>query len=127
MGEAKEFRTLVVGTASSGITLANSMSIADIHELSEWVLGHPVWTHELGQDHIWKRMRELLVAQFPDLPTDDVTDHAAAAKALLATYGEIISVRRGSDERAESPLASLARVAPGKPTIVLTKENRHDR
>jgi hypothetical protein len=69
-------------------------------------------------------MKDLLIAQYPALPNDEITDYESAANAVLAEYGEMISIRRGSDERSESPLDSLARVAKGKPVIVLKGDSQ---
>jgi hypothetical protein len=39
----------------------------DIHKLAEDLLGRPVFTHELANDNVWEKLKELIKPQFVDL------------------------------------------------------------
>lgn len=105
----------------------------DTHRLIEHVLGHPVWTHEMGSSTLWSDVRAGLLAQHPGLetvgePTGGLEglegDAFLAAIApwmaeQAARLGAVLEVRRGNAERTESPLESLARVVGTRPVIVV--------
>jgi hypothetical protein len=39
----------------------------DVHRLAEDLLGRPVFTHELANDNVWEKLKELIKPQFVDL------------------------------------------------------------
>jgi len=121
MTEMKEFDTLIVGSASSGVALKQGMSYGDMGEITEWVLGHPVWTHELADKALWTRMSEAIRAHLPDMPAPhedgEGPDWQAVGAALIERYGETVSLPRGQQERTEGPMESIQRIFPGKPVI----------
>jgi hypothetical protein len=118
----KDFPTLLVGSATSGVVLGKGLSASNIQELAEWALGHPVWTHELADRKVWQRLSDRLVKQFPQLPVrgdDAVEDWKALGAKLVREMGETLAIRKGSDERTEDPISSLQRLAPDKPIVVI--------
>jgi hypothetical protein len=120
MAETKTFPSLHVATAATGIGLVNGMSFSQVHEIYEYVLGHPVWTHEIPRYS--EQVRQLLSKQFPEMPSraDAEADWATAGDAMLVAYGPHVEVKAGTGERTESPLDTLREVAGNKPVIVVT-------
>jgi hypothetical protein len=39
----------------------------DVHKLAEDLLERPVLTHELANDNVWEKLKELIKPQFVDL------------------------------------------------------------
>lgn len=109
--QRKMLSTLAVGTLATGISLVEKF--AGVGEAAEWIMGHPVWTHEIPS--VRPEIVRLILAQYPDMPTDvhpgdggwRMTRHE-----LLERYGEQIEFAEGATERAEGPIASLARMLP---------------
>lgn len=117
----KTFPTLAVATAATGVGLT-SMPFSAVHEICEHVIGHPVWTHELGHGAVTDRIRDLLLAQFPELPSPELAneDWQAAAKKATDAYGETMTVPHGSEERAAHPINTLVEKVGADRVIVLT-------
>jgi hypothetical protein len=63
----KTFNTLAVATAATGIGLSSGLSFSMIQEIAEYVLGHQVWTHELGDKLTNSRIHSAIYAQLPNL------------------------------------------------------------
>lgn len=113
MSEKKEFKTLAVGTASCGVVLTNGVTYSDLQAIVEHVLGHPVWTHELTDKGVLLRMSSAIREQLPDMPENDGEDDLNCeliAGRLLQTYGETVTLEKGSDERTEDPVTSAFRI-----------------
>jgi len=101
MAETKSFDPAVIATLSTGTLLVAPFSLA--HEAAEWIMGHPVWTHQFPT--LLPKMREAVLAQFPDMPTESAEgQHEAVRDAVRAQYGETVEVARGSGETAIAPL-----------------------
>lgn len=115
--ETREFPTAVVASLSSGITLCE---FSAIHELAEFLMGHPIWTHHFADKELWQAMRSAIQAQCPGMPTelvgvtkDNYREHIAALKAR---HGPTQRIRKGDGSTAMSPLDGIP---PGKPVIVV--------
>lgn len=111
MSDTQDISTLGLATLTTGICMVQGM--AGVYEAAEAVLGHPVWTHELGSAS--KRISKLVQAQIPDFPTVVESDWETTRDALLARYGETVTVQRGQEQRQVSPVATLAAML-GHPT-----------
>lgn len=133
--ETRDFPIAVVISAMSG-TLVHP-SFGDVHECIEWMMGHPVWTHELAGVHVWVAVMEAVIEQHPALtsgfqpPTPQ--DGPLRGDAYLAfirpwlaqmadKHGTDITLRKGTRERTEGPLAALGRIAPGKSVVVVVSD-----
>lgn len=117
--------------ASEGIQ--TDCTFGQLHEAITFVLGREVWTHELAEKQPWQRAASLILRQHPELgkyaaairPETRRTNESPEIVCRLelhkakAELGDELVIRRGEDTRTESPLASLRRVAPGKPVIVV--------
>ena len=113
MSERKTFPTLNVASCACGIMLVDGLTYADMSEIAAQALGHPVWTHELGDSKTMDRVRDAIHAEFPLLPSRDeaTADWQAAADRATKAYGATVDLPRGSQKRSEDPMASLVRMS----------------
>jgi len=95
--------TAALLTLSTGIVMVERFE--GVGEAAEAVMGHPVWTHEFPS--LGDRMRELIVAQLPDFPTEVSGDWREVREAAVARYGETIEIDRGNEQRAGDPVSTL--------------------
>lgn len=84
----------------------------DAHELAEWVMGHPVWTHELLM--VGKEIEQSLSRQFPNLPTNldhvDRSNFKGVLAELETVHGSSLEVERGIGQRTKNPLETAVEV-----------------
>lgn len=119
--ETKAFSTAAVVSLTSGMLLCD---FSKMHELAEYVMGHPVWSHEFASKPMWDLMKLKLLEQHPCLPTDSkgVTkdtwqDFLAAA---CAKFGETLTITKGEEVRAADPVTTArAMLGPDKPIIAI--------
>lgn len=118
--EKKNFPSLAIASAATGICMADGMNVSKFQEIYDFVLGHPIWTHELPGygPEVYRLLRE----QFPLMPTREAAeaDWKAAANAMTVAYGNEVSVRPGFGERTRSPLETLKEMVPEENIIVVT-------
>jgi len=81
----------------------------DMHELVEWLLGHPVWTNELADKAIVERIKAAMLAQCPELAEVDASGFTRENwKDKLAEWHRTLGMRRivtqGTGERTEGPV-----------------------
>lgn len=123
--ERKKISTSLVLTLLTGKSFGDRLSA--VQEAFDWVLGAPVWTHELAMQSVWDRGREFLIRQHPGLrvAADQATETmtTAEAEAFQAEWtkrlGAEIEIERGTDERTCSPLETAAELMPGKQIIAI--------
>lgn len=123
--ETKTFDTPTLASITTGVLLVQPFS--KVHEACEWLLGHPVWTHELGSDKTVDRIKAALVAQFPEFGEIDADgigkdNWAPFAYELIERLGPSREVRRGSDERTAGPIETLRELRPDASIAVLLRE-----
>ena len=106
MGDTKNFDPRVLGSITSGILLIADFS--KVHEAIEWVIGHPIWTHELPK--ISDKAASLVKLQHPYMPLGKVADWQATADYLLSKHGPLLPLERGSEVRSSDPVSSLVEV-----------------
>lgn len=125
MDNIKTFPAAVLLSLTSARGLGPTFSA--IHEAAAHVMGHPIWTHEFADAGLWDRMRKATMRAAPSLVPDGVAladtatpENAADVIAeITRRYPNPIAVRRGGQERDESPRESLARLAPHLEVIVV--------
>lgn len=104
MSETREFPTAVVASISTGILLCK---FSDMHEAAEYLTGHPIWTHHFASPELIADMRQLILAQCPDMPTElsDVTRENWPRKLaeIEAIVGETVTIHKGSGLTAMLP------------------------
>ena len=113
MGETKEFPTLIVASALTGVALTQ-MKFSDMHPVIEWLFGGPVWTHEFVHGPTNDIYTSRGYEQFPDMPTtaEAKKDYKAAAAKAIAAYGPSILVAKGDDGRVASPITTMLDIKP---------------
>ncbi len=99
--ETKSFDPAVLAGLTTGIVLTDD-GFSPMHEAAEWVMGHPIWTHQFPT--MLPAIRDAIVAQFADMPTEAPDDFMQAAVDVRARYGKAVEVRRGAGETAINPL-----------------------
>lgn len=127
----RDFPLAVVVSLSTGILV--HPSFGDMQELAEHVAGHPIWTHEQAEKALWDRLKAALIVSFPwldglEVPSDGQERRGQEFLAfvtpwldeLRTRHGALLAVPAGSEQRAESPMASMGRLAPGKPVVVVS-------
>jgi hypothetical protein len=128
MADAKTFPIETVLGLTTGILL-KAKGFGELHELAEHVAGHAIFTHEFADEQLWRRLVARVFAQHPQLRGAESFVLAAGAEAddcladyvrrVVVAFGVTLEIAPGSGARAESPLQSLQRIAPGKPVIVV--------
>jgi hypothetical protein len=118
--ETKSFTIPVLVSLVSGKLLTNTFG--DVHECAEFVIGHPVWTHEFASETLWQAMRAKVLEQHPDLDVD--VEHVTkdnwrdVVAKLVADLGESRELRQGTDERTKTPIETLQEIRPDAQIIV---------
>ncbi len=105
--------TGAVLTLATGIVMVDKF--AGVHEAYEWVMGHPVWTHEMPR--FAEEARDRIIAQYPDMPVrvDSSTWRDVLADAIVR-YGETVMIEKGNATRTIDPVSSLVRMIRPEPT-----------
>ena len=121
--ESKSFSTAAVVSLSSGVLLCK---FGEMHELAEYVMGHPIWTHEFASKPMWALMKSKLLEQHPGLPVDaeeSVEDWQGYLAAACAKFGETLTITKGEEVRAADPVTTArAMLGPDKPIIAIAAE-----
>lgn len=135
--EEREWPLGVVLTLTTGMMLCDSFG--QMHELAEWLVQHPIWTHEFADRELSAQLREAVLQQCP--PLREVKDYTLRSaletcpdatresreqlcrdwlaeweRRLECTTVRLHPVPR---ERTEGPIESLQRLAPGKPVLLM--------
>ncbi len=99
MTETKNIDPAALASITTGVLLTEFLPV---HEAAEWLLGHPIWTHELPRQA--DPMKAAALAQFPDMPTETGESWEICRDAVRAVYGDTVAVARGSQVRSQSPI-----------------------
>jgi hypothetical protein len=115
----KTFPTLVVVSAATGIVMAEGMKISEIHECSEFLLGHPVWTHEFADPATRAALGVAALSQFPGLPAKQEckADYKAAAARALDEFGPSLMLIKGRHQREAHPFQTLSDIIDRKDEV----------
>ena len=106
--ETKTFSVPILASITSGVLL--EMPFSKMHEAAEWLLGHPVWTHEFGSGETSDRLRAAVLHQFPELDIDassvtrDNVDEFR--QRLIEDLGPDREVLQGSEIREKDPITT---------------------
>lgn len=122
MQPTKELESLAVASVTTGRMLCDG-SLGPIQEAVEWLVGHPVWTHELPR-YLPVAAAEAL-RQFPEMPVEmDGTDGGVerTMAEVRGKFGSTVKVSQGSEERTVSPLESIREMVGDKPIVILTTD-----
>ena len=124
--EMKEFKTIVVASAATGIGVMredDNLKFSDLHKFYSHFLGYPIWTHEMGRGPIMSIATMEIFEAYPELPTKEFCENNAieAAQIAIDIYGETISVPKGNLERPIDPVSTLEQMVDDKSKIIVVK------
>jgi len=109
----KLFPMHAVLTMKTGICMGD---FGAAHELMEWVLGHPVWTHEMPS--YCKSIKAKLAELFPHLPSEAKGENWKQVLAnAIESHGSEIEVPQGNAERTSNPIETAEAIF-GKDRVV---------
>lgn len=100
-------------------------SFGEVHALSEWVMGHSIWTHEFADKNLCERIKAAVIVQHPMLGESDASSLNETNFSDWLTNEEMrlgvkcMTFAKGTGARTEHPLESISRMFPDKPTIVI--------
>jgi hypothetical protein len=111
--ETKEFSTPVLASLTGHKLMAESFS--EVHEAAEFVVGHPIWTHEFADKSNVKAIRSAVLEQHPDLSEFDdsnvTPDNVAQRRQeLIDEYGETRVLTKGDKRRLKHPIQTLTEI-----------------
>jgi len=121
--ETKSFSTPALASLSSGLLLCK---FGDMHEAAEYLMGHPIWTHEFASKPFWDQMRSKLLEQHPKLPIDRPEGTGEEnwrewLDQLVAELGAELTITKGEEVREADPITTArALIGPDKPIIAVT-------
>lgn len=121
MAETRDFPIEVVMSLYTGILLCK---FGDMHECAEFLLGHPVWTHEFADRALSEQMRAEIKQQLPrlhahiagELAKEDVPQFV---EDLRTAYGPKATLKKGNFKRTESPIDTARRLVGDDKIIAL--------
>lgn len=101
--ETRDFPVAVIASISSGVLLCK---FSDMHEAAEYLMGHPVWTHQFANKQLCE-MQKTILEQCPGMPTEApgiTKENWQEFKAKLeAELGETVEIRKGGGLTAMLP------------------------
>lgn len=101
MTEIKQIDPAALAGITTGILLTDW---SDLHEAAEWIIGHPIWTHQFLA--LSGKLSEAVLAQFPGMPTKVEHTWETCRDHVRTKYGATVAVRQGG----ESPISPLAHI-----------------
>lgn len=113
MTETKHFDPLAVASLSTG-WLLTKQGFSAVHEVAEWVYGAPILTHQFPA--LFPKLRDLVLAQYPDMPVEVRGDWEPFAVAVADKYPVTIPIKKGT-EAAPHPLDHMP---DDKPVVAVT-------
>lgn len=110
-GTKKSFSPLTLASLTTGIVMIEWGKVA---EVAEWLVGHPIWTHEYLA--LTDELKRLALEQYPALTVDVGDSWEVCRDRVLAHFGETVEVARGGGVRTETPIATAVRALGGGAT-----------
>jgi hypothetical protein len=102
--KTRDFSTAAIASLSTGILLCK---MGDVHEAAEYLMGHPIWTHQFADKKIWSEMQKKIAEQCPGMPTeidgvnnDNYLEKLAEIEGLI---GNMVRIRKGNGLTAALP------------------------
>lgn len=121
MMETRAFSTPVLASITTGRLLEAPFS--KVHEAAEFIIGHPIWTHEFGSAPFVDRLKAKVLLQHPELDVDasEVTadNYQEFADRLKAELGDTLEVVQGSGDRKADPITTLREMVPDAEVAVV--------
>lgn len=122
MNETKDFPTRVIASISTGVLLCE---FSKMHEAAEYLMGHPIWTHQFADRQLVGEMKKMIAAQCAGFPmeapdwvnSDTYLDHAAQ---LENEFGPTVRITKGGGLTAMLPTDGIPDRLKDK-TIIVSK------
>lgn len=99
MVETRDFSTAVMASLTSGTVLCDG-GFSKMHEAAEFLMGHPIWTHQFASEELRRYMQKTALEQCPGLPTEAPGVTAANYREFVAKLegdlGKTVKIRKGS-------------------------------
>jgi hypothetical protein len=120
--EKKAFSVPAIVSLTTGRLLCD---FSAMHEIAEWVMGHPIWTHEFASEAMWGLMKMKVREQHPDLPDEapEWVERDTWEKwrdQLVAQFGATRELTKGDEERDADPITTARNIiGPDKPIIAI--------
>jgi hypothetical protein len=123
--QSRVFSAPVVAGLYTGWVLTDE-GFSPIHECAEWVMGHPIWTHEFADQAFLEKVRATIRRACPEIEeavelVAGCNKHNVDAKAMaiFSLWPQGFTLAKGGCERVETPLESLKRIAPDVEVITV--------
>ena len=124
MSETRDFPTTVIASLSTGIVLCEK-GFSPMHEAAEYLMGHPIWTHQFADKELCQEMKRAIAEQCPGMPTeasgigkDNWRDFAAK---LEAEFGPTVTIRKGGGLTAMLPTDGIPDHLKDKTIAIVTR------
>lgn len=115
--ETRDFPIAVIVSLSSGVMLAEGW-----HEAAEFLMGHPIWSHQFARKELWEEMQKTILEQCPGLPTGfcgiNANNVPARIAALEKEFGPTVKIRKGSGLTAMLPTDEIPNHLKDKTAII---------
>lgn len=123
MTETRDFSTAAIASLSTGVLLCK---FSEMHEAAEYLMGHPIWTHQFGSKDLWHKMQRAIIEQCPGIPTEiknvDKDNYLTRLAEIEAEIGKVVKIRKGDGATAMHPLDGIPE---GKP-IIFIQDGEHE-
>jgi hypothetical protein len=119
MTETRDFPTAVLVSLSTGISLC---TFSDFHEAAEYLMGHPIWTHQLPK--LADAIKRAIVEQYPNVPTKiegvvTKDNYLQKIAEIESEIGTTLKIRKGSGLTAMLPTDGIPDRLKDKTTIMI--------
>lgn len=106
--ETRDFPVAVIASISTGILLCK---FNEMQEAAEFLMGHPIWTHQFGDRTFVDEMSRTITEQCPGMVTEapgiDGSNWKEFAAKLEADLGKMVTIRKGGGLTAMLPTDGL--------------------
>lgn len=117
--ETREFSTAALLSLTTGLLFCG---FSEMHEAAEFLMGHPIWTHQFANKKLWLEMRRRIRAQVPEMPMRlaGVTPENCRQKlsAVERRIGKKFSIRRGDWRWFSTTMSPLDGIPQDKVVII---------
>ena len=122
MTETRDFPTAVIASLATGVLLCE---FGKMHEAAQYLMGHPIWSHQFGDREFNGEIKRTISEQCPGMPTDlpeanrnNWQDHLAK---IVADLGPTVRIRKGDGLTAMLPTDGIPDHLKNK-TIIVERE-----
>lgn len=107
----KDIKVGALLTITTGIVMVERFE--GVGEAFEWIMGHPVFTHEMPM--LRDEARARVVRQIADFPTKATSENWRVVLAeTVSNFGETVAIEEGDALRIADPLTTLALAMEGR-------------